>query len=408
MPGGSTYQFSNFFAKGQYETQVERLEVLEKGKGAIIGVPKAIKYQESRISLVPNSIRTIVGYGHSVIVESGAGQKSHFGDEDFVNAGATVTKNPHEVYASQIVISSSPLGMEELEKMPGGQVLINPMQLPVMKREILEILKRKRIIAIAMEHLKYEDGSFPVIRVMSELAGRLAILTAAELLSNSGGGRGVLLGGVSGVPPAKVVVLGAGVVGEHATRTALNLGASVRIFDNDIYKIIRLQNKVGHQLHTSSLNPEYLAYQLTSADVVVAAMHSKTGRSPVLVTEEMVSEMKTGSVIVDISIDQGGCIETSEMTTLSRPTFVKHGVVHFCVPNIASKVARTSSLAISNILTPLVLRLGSHPSMRDVLYHYEGIRNGVYTYEGHCTNEYLAKTFDLKYTALELLLTSSH
>jgi alanine dehydrogenase len=408
MPESNKYQFSSFFAKGQYETQVERLEVLEKGKGLVIGVPKVKSFVESRISLVPNSIRSIVGYGHTVVIESGAGEQSHFSDEDYRNAGAKVTKNPDEVLSAQMVISSSPLGIDELEKMPGEQVLINPLQLPVVTKENIELLKRKRILAIAMEHLKYEDGSFPVIRVMSELAGRLAILTAAELLANTAGGRGVLLGGVSGVPPAKVVVLGAGVVGEHATRTALSLGASVRIFDNDIYKIIRLQNKIGHQLHTSSINPEYLAYQLTSADVVVAAIHSNSGRAPVLVTEEMVTEMKKGSVIIDISIDQGGCVETSEMTTLARPTFTKHGVIHFCVPNIASKVARTSSLAISNILTPLVLRIGSSQEKKDVLYRYDGIRNGVYTYDGHCTNEYLAKRFGMKYTALELILTSSH
>ena len=217
-----------------------------------------------------------------------------------------------------------------------------------------------------------------------------------------------MLGGVSGVPPAKVVILGAGVVGEHATRTALSLCASVRIFDNDIYKIIRLQNKIGRQLHTSSLNPEYIAYQLTSADVVVGAIHSKTGRCPIIVTEEMVSNMKKGSVVIDVSIDQGGCFETSELTSHDKPTFVKYGVTHYCVPNIASKVGRTSSQAISNILTPLLLRLGGGQKIQDILYNYEGIRNGVYTYQGHITNEYLAKRFELKFTALELLLTSSH
>jgi len=259
-----------------------------------------------------------------------------------------------------------------------------------------------------MGHLRYEDGSFPVVRIMSEIAGRMAIMIASELVTNTGGGRGVMLGGVSGVPPAKVVILGAGVVGEHAARTALGLGASVRIFDNDIYKIIRLQNKIGRQLHISSINPEYIAYQLTSADVVVGAIHSKTGRCPILVTEEMVQNMKKGSVIIDVSIDQGGCFETSEITSHEKPTFTKHDVIHYCVPNIASNVARTSSMAISNILTPLILRLGNQQKLSDILYHYEGIRNGVYTYQGHLTNEYLAKRFDFKYAALELLLTSVH
>ncbi len=408
MASGDKYKFSSFFTKGQYETQVERLEVRSQGDGLAIGIPKENHYSECRVSLVPNSIRSITGYGHNVIVESKAGMKSQYADDNFTSAGARISDNPKEVFSARLIIKSAPPTLEELEMMNEGQVLITPLQLPLISGEYLQKLKQKRITAIAMEHLRYEDGSFPVIRVMSEIAGRMAILTAADLLTNNAGGRGVMLGGVSGVPPAKVVILGAGVVGEHATRTALGLGASVRIFDNDIYKIIRLQNKIGHQLHTSSLNPEYIAYQLTSADAVIGAIHSKTGRTPIIVTDEMVRNMKKGSVIIDVSIDQGGCFETSEMTTHDQPTYVKYGVTHYCVPNIASKVARTSSQAISNILTPLILRIGNGQKLSEILYHYEGIRNGVYTYQGHVTNEYLAKRFDFKFTALELLLTSSH
>jgi len=402
------YQFSTFFAKGQYETQVETLEVRAKGEGIVIGIPKEVSYHESRVALVPNSIRSVVGYGHTVVVESGAGELASFDDEHFASAGAKITRDKKEVYQAQLIIKSSPPTIDELDLMSEGQLLITPLQLPLISEAYINKIKSKRIVAIAMEHLKYDDGSFPVIRVMSEIAGRMAIMTASELLSINRGGRGVLLGGVSGVPPAKVVILGAGVVGEHAARTALGLGASVRIFDNDIYKIIRLQNKVGHHLHTSSLNPEYLAYQLTSADVVVGCMHSKTGRAPVLVTEGMVANMKKGSVIIDVSIDQGGCFETSELTTHKHPTFVKHEVTHYCVPNIASKVARTSSMAISNILIPLILRIGNTTKIKDPLYQSDGIRNAVYGYCGYITNEYLAKRFDSKYTALELLLTSEH
>ena len=405
---GDKFKFSSFFAKGHYETQVERLEVASDEKGISIGVPKESHYNENRVALVPNSIRSLIGYGHNVLVESGAGDKSQFSDDHFSSSGAQISSDKKKVFGAQIVIKSAPATTEEIDMMEEGQIIITPLQLPLISQEYLQKLKEKRITAIAMEHLRYEDGSFPVIRIMSEIAGRVAILTAADLLSNTAGGRGVMLGGVSGVPPAKVVILGAGVVGEHATRTALSLGASVRIFDNDIYKIIRLQNKIGRQLHTSSLNPEYIAYQLTSADVVVGAIHSKSGRCPIIVTEEMVNNMKKGSVVIDVSIDQGGCFETSELTSHDRPTFVKYGVTHYCVPNIASKVGRTSSQAISNILTPLLLRLGSGQKISDILYNYEGIRNGVYSYQGHITNEYLAKRFELKFTALELLLTSSH
>ena len=257
-----------------------------------------------------------------------------------------------------------------------------------------------------MEYLQAEDGSYPIVRIMSEIAGYSAILTAGELLANTTGGRGVLLGGIAGVPPAKVVILGAGVVGEFATRTAFSLGASVRIFDDNVYKLMRLQNHLGRQLHTSSLNPVYLSYQLLSADVVIGAIHSGSGRTPLVVTEEMVSRMKPGTVIIDVSIDQGGCFETSEITTHERPTFTKYGVIHYCVPNIASKVSRTASVAISNIITPLLLKAGQASNFEQLFYANRGLRHGVYFYKGIATNQYLSRRYNLKYTSLDLLLTS--
>jgi len=259
---------------------------------------------------------------------------------------------------------------------------------------------------VAMEYLQASDGSFPVVRIMSEIAGISAMHTAAELLSNAKGGRGVLLGGVSGVPPAKVVILGAGVVGEFATRTALGLGASVRIFDNDVYKLMRIQKLIGRQLHTSTINPVYLSYQLLSADCVIGAIHSREGRTPMVVSEEMVAKMKDGSVIIDVSIDQGGCFETSEVTSHQNPTFTKYGVVHYCVPNIASKVSRTASVAVSNILTPLLVKAGGTGGLEQFLFRNPGIRHGVYTYKGCLTNIYLSKHFNIKYTDINLLLTS--
>ena len=257
-----------------------------------------------------------------------------------------------------------------------------------------------------MEYLRSEDGSYPIVRIMSEMAGVVALQTAAEYLNNTNGGRGVMLGGVSGVPPAKVVILGAGVVGEFATKAAVSFGASVRIFDNDITKLMRLQSAVGRQLHTSAINPVYLGYQLMSADVVIGAMHSTHGRTPILVTEEMVSKMKEGAVIIDVSIDQGGCVETSEVTSHKDPIFIKHGVIHYCVPNIASKVSRTASVAVSNIITPLLIKAGNNINIEELLYKRAGIRNGCYAYKGCMTNEYLGRRFGMKYTDLDLLLTS--
>ena len=407
MPRGEKYKFSTFFTQGQYETQVETLEVAGKNEGALIGVLKEDFTLENRVALVPNSIRTIAGYGHRIVIESKSGEKARYSDEEYASAGAKVTKSKSEVLKCEIIIKSSPLSIEEINQLHGGQIVFTMLPLPLITKEYLEKLKEKRVIALAFDYFQNQDGSFPVLRIMGEMAGRIAIQTASELLNIYSGGGGVLLGGVSGVPPAKVLILGAGVVGQHATQTALGLGASVRIFDNDIDKIIRLQDKIGRQLHTSSINPQYLAYQLTSADVIISAMHGKKGRAPVLVTEEMVSNMKEGAVIIDVSIDQGGCIETSKMTTHKKPTYVKHGVIHYCVPNMASKVPRTSSLAISNVITPAILGLASPTRLVDLLYGNQGLLRGIYAYDGHITNQYLAYNFELKYTALELLLTSS-
>ncbi|MBT8233010.1 MAG: alanine dehydrogenase [Saprospiraceae bacterium] len=403
---GKKHNFSDFFTEGQYQTQSEVLAIDHENKRITIGIPKEGTGDENRIALVPNSIRTLIGYGHTVKVESKAGVKSNYTDHDYSEAGAIIEHSKENLYQSDIIVKVSPPTIEEIELFHPNQVLISPILLPNMSEEYLLALKRKRVIAIAMEYLRAEDGSFPLVRIMSEIAGMASIFTAAELLSYSQGGRGVLLGGVSGVPPAKVVILGAGVVGEFATKTALGLGASVRIFDNNISKLMRIQNLIGRHLHTSTFNPVYLGYQLISADVVVGAVHSKTGRSPILVTEEMVAKMKPGAVIVDVSIDQGGCIETTEVTNHKNPTIVKHDVVHYGVPNIASKVPRTASVAISNIITPLLIKAGNQGSIEALMYEGTGVRNGVYTYKGALTNEYLSKRFNLKYQNINLLIAS--
>ena len=400
------YSFSDFFTEGQYQTQVETLAIDRKKEKQSIGIPKETDPNESRVSLVPNSIRTLVGYGHKVFVESGAGEKSNFTDHDYSEAGAEIVYSRKEVYSAQVLVKIAPPTLNEIDDMHPDHILISPLQIPSLSEEYIQKLLKKRVLALSMEYLQADDGSFPIVRIMSEIAGMSAIIKAAELLTNTKGGRGVLLGGVSGVPPAKVVILGAGVVGEFATKTALGLGASVRIFDNDISKLMRLQSIIGRQLHTSSINPVYLGYQLMSADVLIGAIHSSHGRTPVMVTEEMVTKMKEGAVIIDISIDQGGCIETSELTTHSKPTFVKHGVIHYCVPNISSTVSRTASVAVSNIITPLLLKAGESLNVEGLLFNHKGIRNGCYTYKGCLTNDYLSKRFGIKNSNLDLLLTS--
>lgn len=402
----SNLTFSDFFAKGHFEAQPETLAIQQKHGKLVIGVPKECTLIENRVSIVPNSVRSLVGYGINVLVESGAGVNSNFTDLDYTEAGAEVSQSKEEVFKSNIIVKVAPPTLEEVKLMSVDQIVLSSLHIPLITSDYVKLLMEKKITSFAMEYLQDETGSFPIVRAMSEIAGMSIIFSAGELLKNDKGGRGTLLGGVAGVPPAKIVVLGAGVVSEFAIRTALGFGASIRVFDNDITKLARLQTAVGRQLHTSSINPVYLAYQLTSADVVIGAMHSKHGRSPVIVTEEMVSKMKEGSVIIDVSIDQGGCFETSHITTIDKPTFVTHGVVHYCVPNIPSLVSRTSSMAVSNIITPLLVKICEYYNVNKLLYDSPGIRNGCYTYKGHLTNEYLAKRFELKYSNLDLLLPS--
>jgi alanine dehydrogenase len=395
------------YLSGQFETQAERLDVSKSRKKLFIGIPMESTLQENRVALAPSSVATLVAHGHHVIVEKSAGEKSNFSDNDYSEVGAEIAYSKEEVFKADCLIKVAPPTLDEITLLHPNQMLISPLHLPYITEEYLIRLKAKRIIALAMEYLQDQDGSFPVVRIMSEIAGISAILTAAELLSTTSGGNGVLLGGISGVPPAKVVILGAGVVAEFATRTALGLGASVRIFDDNIYKLMRLQNQLGRKLYTSAVNPIFLEQELVTADVAIGAMHAKHGRAPMVVSEGLVQKMKAGAVIVDISIDQGGCFETSEVTSHENPTFVKHDVIHYCVPNLSSKVSRTASIAFSNILTPILLQAGDTGSFESLIYLHTGLRHGIYTYKGCLTNEYLARRFGINYTALDLLLTSS-
>ncbi len=406
-PEQKKYGMLSYFAQEGLATQEERLAIDSKNSKLRIGIPRESTLQENRVALVPSAVASLIGHGHEIFVEDGAGEKSNFSNNDFSEAGAQIVYSREAIFKSEVVLKVAPPTIDEAKLLQPDNLLISPLQIPIISREYIKTLLDKRVVSIAMEYLMDGDGSFPVVRIMSEMAGISAVLAAAELLSKSSGGTGVLLGGISGVPPAKVVILGAGVVGEFATRTALGLGANVCIFDNNIYKLMRIQQRVGQQLFTSSLNPVYLEREILNADVVIGAIHSETGRSPMVVSEDMVSKMRDGSVIIDVSIDQGGCIETSKVTTHEHPTFLKHGVIHYCIPNIASRVARTASIAVSNILTPILLNAGSIENIERLLYSNRGLLHGVYTYKGRLTNEYLADHFQLKFTDLNLLLATN-
>ena len=384
----------------------EALEILPKKRQLFIGIPKESSFQENRVALTPEAVSVIVNNGHEVVVEHAAGEGSFYFDSDYSEAGARIVYDKVELYKATTIIKSAPIDEEEAALLQPNQVVISPIHLPFLKAEMLETLIQKKIIAIAFESIKDDAGSYPIVRSMSEIAGSSAILTAAKYLSNVHKGKGVLLGGISGVPPAEVLIIGAGIVGEFAARTALGLGASVKIFDNSIYRLMRVQHNIGHRCFTSVLDPVTLAEHLSNADVAVGALKPSNGITPVVVTDEMVGNMKAGSVIIDVSIDRGGCFETSKLTTHENPTFRKYDVIHYCVPNIASGVSRTASRAISNVLMPIVQQCADMGGVEGVIHAKRGIRNGVYLYKGCVTNAPIAKRFNFKYTDLDLLLAA--
>jgi alanine dehydrogenase len=394
---------SNAFS---YDPLEETLDIRPAAAALTIAIPRENAFQENRIALTPDAVGVLVNNGHAVSVESRAGTGAHFSDNDYAEAGAIILHDKKEVFRNDMIVKSAPVSDEELPMLSIGQTIISPIHLPVMKTHILEKMMEKRITALSFENLKDESGHNPIVRSMSEIAGSSVMLIAGQYLSSANNGKGMLLGGISGIPPTKVIIIGAGIVGEYAARTALAMGASVKVFDNNIYKLKRLQNNIGVRLWTSVLEPKILAKQLKSCDVAVGALTSHTGRTPVVVTEEMVSQMRPGSVIVDVSIDRGGCFETAEVTSHDKPVVTKYGVIHYGVPNIPSGFARTASQAISNVLMPLLMTIGDEGGLEKLVWHQLNIRNGIYLFKGSLTNFHLSQRFNLKYTDLNLLIAS--
>lgn len=387
-------------------TQEEALEVMVPPSKLFIGIPRERTFQENRISLTPESVSILVNNGSRVLIETKAGDAAHIYDTDFSEAGAEIAYSADEVFKAGIILKSAPATPDEAQMMTHNQILISPIHLPTMQEDFLQRLMQKKVTALAFEYIKDGAETFPIVRSMSEIAGNTSILLAAEFLSNLQHGKGILLGGITGVKPATVVILGAGTVAEYAAQTALGLGAEVRIFDNSIYKLKRLQSCLGKRVFTSVIREDLLRRELTNADVAIGAIHSKSGRTPVVVSEDMVANMKAGSVIIDVSIDQGGCFETSEVTSHSKPFFKKYDVIHYCVPNIASKVPRTASAAISNVLTPILREAGKSGGFEKLLYQDANLRHGVYLYKGSCTNQHLSEKFGFKFSDLNLLFAA--
>ena len=386
--------------------QEEMLETGRKNKRITIGIPKEADSTECRIPLTPEAVEMLVDAGHEIILEKGAGNLANYTDSDYSERGGQIVETPQEVYKSEIILKVAPLLLNETEYLNEGQVIISSLHLNSLAGQYLRNLMQKRVTSIAFENIRDQDGAYPLVRAMSSIAGNTSILVAAEYLSNINKGKGVMLGGVAGITPTEVVILGAGVAAEFAARAALGLGAMVKVFDDSIKRLNELQNILGQRLYTSIFHPQVLERVLKTADVVIGTLAPEEIKGGFVVSEELVKVMKKGSVIIDLSIDKGGCFETSEMRDNSNPAFIKHDVIHFCVPNITSRVARTASIAMSNVFCPLIIEIGEAGGMKSQLKEDPGLRNGVYVFNGILTNNYLGRLYNIPSRDINLLMAA--
>lgn len=406
MAEHTSFGFSELAKQASLQPKESLLEVNSPNKTLYIGVPKEITLQEHRIGLTPSSVQQIVNNGNEVWIETNAGKAAKFSDREYSEAGAKICYSQEEIYKADVIVKVEPPTLEEVALLSPDKLLISALQHGSKSSSYVRSLMQKKINAIGFEYLKDGDGIFPIIRSMSEIAGITAISIAADLLSIRGGGKGELLGGVSGIPPTEIVIIGAGTVGEYAAKAAIGKGAIVKVFDNSLAKLRRLQSNLGQPIFTSLIHPKILNKALLSADLAIGCIRAEEGRSPIIVSEELVTQMKPSSVIIDISIDQGGIFETSELTTHATPTFVKHDVIHYCVPNITSNVCRTASYALSNILTPLLLKIAESNNLASFLFANPEVRNGVYIYKGNLTNQHLGKRLSIYQKDIDLLLAA--
>ena len=391
------------FTKEQLLPQEETLEITRKKGNLCIGIPKETYFQEKRICLTPDAVAAIVANDHKVIIENGAGEDAGFSDKDYEDAGAELTKDREKVFGCPMLLKVEPPTLQEIELINPKTVLISALQLKTREKEYFLAIAKKKITALAFEFIKDQDHSYPAVKALSEIAGTASVLIASELMVNAELGNGLLLGNISGVPPAEVVIIGAGTVGQFATRTALGLGANVKVFDSSITRLRQLQINVGRTIFTSTLQPKYLMKALRRCDVAIGALKGDN-RSPVVVTKTMVENMKRGAVIIDVSIDMGGCFETTEITSHDKPTKIKYGVIHYGVPNIPARYPKTASISISNIFTPYLLNIAESGGLENAIRFDSGLKNGLYFYRGILTNKSVADWFDMPYSDLNLLL----
>ncbi len=383
--------------------QPECLEIPRKKERFSIGIPKDNNNQEKRVMLTPDAIEVLVNNGHEVTIETDAGKDAHYSDQEYADAGAQIAYSAKEVLEKSVILKVGPLCLDEIEHLKPNTLVISSLPANTLSKAYFEELSKKKVTAVGFEFIEDEKDQLPVVRLLSEIAGTTAVLVASELMSSAHGGNGLMMGGITGVRPTEVVILGAGTVAENATRTALGLGASVRVFDNSLSRLRRLQQNIGQRISTSTIDPKELGKALRRCDLVIGALRGDS-RTPCVVTEDQVTKMKSGAVIIDVSIDQGGCFETSEVTTHDQPTFIKHDVIHYAVSNLTSRVARTSTKALSNFFLSYLLMISQEGGFETVVKTDKTVRNGVYLYKGRTVKSNLSVWFDLPLHDINLLI----
>nr|NQU91380.1 alanine dehydrogenase [Bacteroidota bacterium] len=404
-------QSKNYFGLGNKESllpQEEKLEVGNSKKQLTIGLPKETSYQECRISLIPDAVKALTENGHRVIVQRGAGSAARFEDIEYAEAGALLTAHPAEVFRADVILKVAPVSTGEIDLLKGQQKLISALHLTTHNKNYFKRLIQKKVTAVAFEFIKDKTNDSPVVRSISEIAGTTSIHIAAEYMSQLEYGTGRMLGGFTGIAPSEVVIIGAGTVGEFAARTAIGMGALVKVFDNSVYKLRRLKSFLNQNVFTSTIQSGELIRALQTADVLISAVHSKQLRAQIFVTEEMVAGMKKGAIIVDVSIDQGGCVETSHITNHNDPVFTQYNVTHYCVPNIASRVPQTASIAFSNFFAPVLIRAGELGGIEKLMLHDYYFRQGGYLYNGILTSKLIGEYYDLPAQDIDLLMAAFH
>jgi alanine dehydrogenase len=384
--------------------QEELLETGRKRRRITIGIPCETEKKEKRVSLTPEAVNILVETGNEVFIQEGAGRGANYSDNTYSENGATITGSTADIFNCDLIIKVAPFTMEEVDQLRGKQIIMSYLKVLKQNEETLRALMRKNITAIAFERIKDKYGELPVVESMSEINGITSVLIASEYLSNQHGGKGVLLGGIAGVTPTEVVIIGGGTAGEYAARAATGLGSVVRIFDNSVHTLRNFQTSVGQRLQTSVYHPQVLKKALISADVLIGAIQIEDLRPWYQITEDMIKIMKKGAVVLDLSIDRGGCIETTECREMEDPVYEKHGVIHFSAWNLPSRVARTASIAFSNVFTPMIQELADSRGIDAMLKTSPGLSQGVYVYRGILTNETLGQKFGLLSKDINLLL----